>query len=108
MLIESIIICVAEAVCQLPAVTPPRPRQHRVNFARHGSLAIFAAIRRASSLASNLAVDCLARLVLVIDVSELLPGAVLHDEAGANILNGPGRREAGPMSQNKYTRGADC
>ena len=40
-----------------------------------GSLAIFAAILRASSLLSNLAAESAARLILEIDVGELLPVA---------------------------------
>ena len=48
-----------------------------------GNLAIFAAIRRASSLLSSLAA-----------VGKLLPGTVRHDEGGANVLDGRGRREA--------------
>jgi hypothetical protein len=34
------------------------------------------------------------RLVLEIDIGELLPAAVLHDEGRTNILDSPGRREA--------------
>ena len=48
-----------------------------------GNLAIFGAIRRASSLLSSLAA-----------VGKLLPGTVRHDEGGANVLDGRGRREA--------------
>jgi hypothetical protein len=35
-----------------------------------------------------------ARLLLRIEIAELLPAAVLHDEAGAGVLDGPRRREA--------------
>jgi hypothetical protein len=35
-----------------------------------------------------------ARLVLKIDVSQFLPGAVGHDKAGVQFIDGPGRREA--------------
>ena len=35
-----------------------------------------------------------ARLLLEIEVGELLPGAVLHDECGADVLDGARRREA--------------
>jgi hypothetical protein len=45
-----------------------------------GSLAIFAAIRRASSLLSNSAADRRPRLILEIDISELLPVVVADDE----------------------------
>ena len=34
------------------------------------------------------------RLILEIDIGELLPGAVRHDEGATNILDGPKRREA--------------
>jgi hypothetical protein len=50
-------------------------------------LAIFAAIRRASSLVSNLGAHSPLRFILIIDIRELLPVAVLHDEGGANILD---------------------
>jgi hypothetical protein len=45
-----------------------------------GSLAIFAAIRRASSFVSNLRLTTGLRLVLIIDVCELLPVMISHDE----------------------------
>jgi hypothetical protein len=47
-----------------------------------GSLAKFAAIRRASSLVSSLAAERRRGVVLEIDVSERLPGAIAGDEAG--------------------------
>jgi hypothetical protein len=56
-----------------------------------GSLAMFTAILRASSLLSNLAAE---RRHLEIDIGQLLPGAVRHDEGRANILDNPRRREA--------------
>jgi hypothetical protein len=61
---------------------------------RCGSFAIFAAIRRASSLLSNLAADRSPRLILEIDIRELLPVVVAHDKAGVQLFDGPGRREA--------------
>src|SRR6516165_6821608 len=48
-----------------------------VGRSSYGSLAIFAAIRRASSLLSSLAAE--RRFVLVIDVSELLSIGVAHE-----------------------------
>jgi hypothetical protein len=50
-----------------------------------GNLAIFAAIRRASSFVSNLAAD---------RCSWLLPGAVRHHESGADVLDSPRRRKS--------------
>ena len=35
-----------------------------------------------------------ARLLFIIETAKLLPGAVLHDEDGANILDQRGRRKA--------------
>ena len=52
----------------------------RFERSRSGSLAIFAAIRRASSLVSNLAADRRPRLILKIDVAELLAGAVMAQD----------------------------
>jgi len=37
--------------------------------------------------------ESLARL-LVIEIAELLPIGVLHDETGLQLLDSPGRREA--------------
>jgi hypothetical protein len=53
---------------------------------RTGSLAALAAIRRASSFMSSLAGDR-RPLLLIVDVGELLPTTVLHDEACAIILD---------------------
>jgi len=50
---------------------------------------MFAAIRRASSLLSNVA----AERLLEIDIGRLLPAGVAHDKAGVQFLDGPGRRE---------------
>jgi hypothetical protein len=49
-----------------------------------GSLAIFAATRRASSFAEQLGRRSPARLVLELDVSELLAVVIAHDIAGVN------------------------
>jgi len=46
-----------------------------------GSFAIFAAIRRASSLLSNLAAESSAGLILEIDVAQRLTVDVAHDVA---------------------------
>ncbi len=54
---------------------------------------MLAAMRRASSRVSSLAADSRPRLFLEVDVGQLLSGAVLHDEAGFQFLDGPGRRE---------------
>ena len=53
-----------------------------------GSLAMLAAMRRASSRVSSA-----PRLFLAIDVAERLPVSVADDETGGDFLNGPGRRE---------------
>jgi len=50
-------------------------------------LATFAAIRRASSFVSIFAVDSPTRFFLVIEIAELLPVAVLHDEGGTDIFD---------------------
>jgi hypothetical protein len=55
---------------------------------------MFAAIRRASSLLSSLAADLRPRLILEIDIGELLPGTVAYDKTGVQFLDGPRRREA--------------
>jgi len=60
-----------------------------------GSLAILAAIRRASSRVSGLAADRQARLFLEIDIGKLLSVVVAYDEAGGLFLNRPGRRSGG-------------
>ncbi len=60
-----------------------------------GSLAKFAAMRRASFLVSSLGRRALTGLVLEIGIAEHLPGGVLHDEARiVMLLDRPGRREA--------------
>jgi hypothetical protein len=55
---------------------------------------MFAAIRRASSLVSSLAADRRPRLILEIDIGELLTVVVAHDKAGFQFVDGPRRREA--------------
>jgi hypothetical protein len=55
-----------------------------------GSLAILAAILRASSFLSNLA----AERVLVIDIRKRLSATVADNIRGVLLLNGPGRRGA--------------
>jgi hypothetical protein len=47
-----------------------------------GNFAIFTAILRASSLLSQLGGGAAARLILEIDIRQLLPIAVGHDKAG--------------------------
>jgi hypothetical protein len=59
-----------------------------------GSLAVFVAIRRASSLVSNLAAD-LPGLFFVIDIRELLLAVVQYTKQGVSLLDGPRRRKAG-------------
>jgi hypothetical protein len=39
------------------------------------------------------------RFLLVIDLTELLAAAVLHDEDGVNIFDSPGRRQAANVTQ---------
>ena len=54
---------------------------------------MLAAPRRASSRVSSLVADP-ARLILKIDLGQRLPVVILHDEAGAILLDrSPGRRE---------------
>jgi hypothetical protein len=61
---------------------------------------MFAAIRRASSRVSSLAADLHPGsffepgLILEIDISELLPGAVTDLEGRTDVLDGPGWWEA--------------
>jgi hypothetical protein len=55
---------------------------------------MLAAIRGASSLVMRLGGRASARLFLVVDEAELLADMVLHNEAGAVVLDAPGRREA--------------
>ena len=45
-------------------------------------------------LAEQLGCRAAARLILEIDIRQLLPGAVRHDEGRTNVLDSPGRREA--------------
>jgi hypothetical protein len=52
-----------------------------------GSLAMLAAIRRASSRVSSLAAARRAGLLLEIDVSQRHAGAILHDETGVGFLD---------------------
>jgi hypothetical protein len=63
------------------------------------------AIRRASSLVSNFGRSP-PWLILEIDIRQLLVGTVLHDEAGFQFLDGPGRREAAGGA--KYRLGDIC
>src|SRR5262249_105911 len=53
---------------------------------------MFTAILRASSLLSNLAGS--PRLILEIDIRQLLAVAVFDDKAGVQFFDGPGRRGA--------------
>jgi hypothetical protein len=58
-------------------------------------LAIFTAIRRASSLLSSVAAERRLALVLEINIRKLLPIVVPHDEVGIVVLlDEPRRREA--------------
>jgi hypothetical protein len=57
-------------------------------------LATLAAMRRASSLVSNLAAERLTRLFLVINVAQRLPVVVAHHEAGVLFLDYQGPWEA--------------
>ena len=62
--------------------------------------------RRAASRVRSLATDWPSRLILEIDIRELLSGAVLHDEGGADIFDSPRRREAVvTVSQHKIIKG---
>jgi hypothetical protein len=75
---------------------PPQPRHASLNGGElrssSGSLAMLAAMRRASSRVSSLAAARRARLLLEIDVGERLPGRIADDEAGVRRLDGLGRR----------------
>jgi hypothetical protein len=64
---------------------PPYKGRASATSLSSGSLAMFAAIRLASSRVSRLAAE--------IDISERLAVLVLHDEAGAVVLYRPGRRK---------------
>jgi hypothetical protein len=68
----------------------------RSNF---GSLAMFAAIRRASSLLSNLAAERRPGSLSIIDVAQRLTVCVVHDETVRHYFGGPGRREAARRHQ---------
>jgi hypothetical protein len=57
-------------------------------------LAIFAAMRRASSLESSFAADLRPGSFSKIDVGKLLPVVVAHDKASGLFLDRPRRREA--------------
>jgi len=59
-----------------------------------GSLAMLAAMRRASSFGEQLGSGPAPRLILVIYVGARLPVLVLYDEACAVVFDRPGRREA--------------
>ena len=62
-------------------------------------MAMFAAILRASSLLRQLGGRSPPRLIHEIDIGELLPGAVLHDEAGVvEFFDRPERRGSGGRS----------
>ena len=61
-----------------------------------GSLAMLAAMRRASSRVSN-GSRSPSRLILEIDVGERLPVSVADDKAGIGLFGGPRRREAALM-----------
>ena len=63
-------------------------------FNKSGSLAMLAAIRRASSFASSLAAESPPRLILEIDVGQLLAVGVAHHEASVLFFDGPWWREA--------------
>jgi hypothetical protein len=52
------------------------------------------AILRASSSVSSLAAESPPRLILEIDIGELLPVLVTHDKAGVQFFDKPRRREA--------------
>jgi hypothetical protein len=74
---------------------PPKAdiRNGHVWRSSSGSFAIFAAILRASSRVS-IGGRSPARLILEIDVRELLPVAVFHHKTGANILDRPKPRDS--------------
>jgi hypothetical protein len=61
-----------------------------------GSLAKFAAMRRASSRVSRLVTGCRAGLIIKIKVRQRLPGGVLDEKAFFQLLDGPGRETALP------------
>jgi hypothetical protein len=46
------------------------------------------------------------RLILEIDIRELLPGVVNHNKGGTNILDRPGRREAAKLLTKDKARGS--
>jgi hypothetical protein len=55
---------------------------------------MLAAMRRASSRVSSFAVD-LRRLILEINIGELLAVVIADDETGVQFLDGPRRRGSG-------------
>ena len=61
---------------------------------------MFAAIRRASSLLSSLAADRRSRLILEVDIRELLAVAVADNKARGLFLDSPRRREAARRHRN--------
>src|SRR5215469_9118394 len=77
-----------------PVLFRARRAAHRLPLSSSGSLAIFAAIGRASSLVSSLAADSAAWFILEIDISERLSVVVAHDKTRGLFLNRPRRRKA--------------
>jgi hypothetical protein len=86
------------AVLELRSVLPPPARTHRVRPATaltSKELAVrLCRGNQANSRKSVAANEPYPRLVLQIDVGEVLPGAVGYDQAGVQFLDRPGRREA--------------
>jgi hypothetical protein len=68
-----------------------------------GSLAMFAAIRHASSVVSSLAAARRPGLVLEIEMPQLFPGRLADDEAGVGLPRRPRRREAA-LRHSRYNR----
>ena len=60
-------------------------------------------------LAEQLSRGSATGLILVIDIGELLPAVILHDEGGINVLDRPARREAagGGVTNHEQMNGAD-
>src|SRR6516165_5532010 len=78
-------------LCSLPAPTHTLRQRYR----RGQLLAVGAnALGLAQSVDLRLSDDSLPRLVFEVDIGELLPVVVLHDEIRFAFFNGPGRREA--------------
>jgi hypothetical protein len=69
------------------------------------SLAIFAAIRRASSLLSSLAAERRPGSSSKINVGKLVPVVIAHDKARVQLLDGPRRREGLARRQCKRASG---